>query len=228
MLDTGPLAGAVLNAVTDAAARPDPGSDDLGPLLARTALGDRAAFAALYRRTSARAFGVVLRIVSDRAQAEEVLQETYVKVWRAAAGFDAARSQPLTWLLSIARHGAIDALRRRRAEPATVSGHGDDEGGDDEGLLQRLPSDEPGPLELLRRASEAAQLERCMGALSGSQRTSLALAYYQGLSHQEVAQSMREPLGSVKSWVRRGLLSLRACLDRVAGLPARAGATGGH
>lgn len=193
-------------------------TDDLAQLLARIALGDRAAFDALYRKTSARAFGVVLRINTDRAQAEDVLQEVFVNVWRAAGSFDVARSQPMTWLLSVARNRAIDSLRRKQAQPATTSRYrssGDDPD-DDVDLLDAVASDEPGPLELLSQASEAARLGRCMDALSPEQRAGLALAYYQGLSHEEVALSMRRPLGTVKSWVRRGLLSLRQCLDHVA------------
>lgn len=203
-------------------------SRDLSALLARVALGDRQAFETLYRHTSAQLFGVVLRINRERGQAEEVLQEVYVNIWRAAGGFDAARSQPLTWLTSVARNRAIDSLRRRGSEPATVSrfqGHDDDEGGERD-LLAALPSEAAGPLELLDQASQAHALQQCMQALSGEQRSSLALAYYQGLSHAEVAEQMRQPLGTVKSWVRRGLLSLRSCLDRAAGLvsPAKGAA----
>jgi len=195
-------------------------SQELATLLSRVALGDRQAFEALYRATSSQLFGVVLRINSDRAQAEEVLQEVFVNIWRAAGGFDVARSQPLTWLNSVARNRAIDSLRRRAAEPATVSrftGLDDDEGGERD-LLEAMPSADAGPLELLDQAAQANALQQCMQALSGQQRSSLALAYYQGLSHAEVAEQMSQPLGTVKSWVRRGLLSLRACLDRAAGL----------
>ena len=98
-------------------------SHELAALLARTALGDRAAFARLYERTSGHLFAVVLRVQRDRAQAEDLLQEVYVNVWRAAAAFDAARAQPLTWLTSIARNRAIDSLRRRKTEVSTVSSH---------------------------------------------------------------------------------------------------------
>jgi len=195
-------------------------SHELAALLSRVALGDRRAFEALYQQTSAQLFGVVLRINSDRAQAEEVLQEVFVNIWRAAQGFDAALSQPLTWLTSVARNRAIDSLRRRAVEPATISrfsGLDDDEGGERD-LLEAMPSLEDGPLELLDQASQAHALQKCMQALTGEQRSSLALAYYQGLSHAEVAAQMSQPLGTVKSWVRRGLLSLRSCLDRAAGL----------
>jgi len=195
-------------------------AQELSRWLARIALGDRGAFESLYRKTAPTVLGVVLRINTNRGEAEEVLQEVYVNVWRAAGSFDVARSQPMTWLISVARNRAIDSLRRRKAEPATTSrfqSAGDDPD-DEQDILQVMPSEEPGPMELLSRASEAARLDRCMQALSREQRASIALAYYQGLSHQEVAQSLQQPLGSVKSWVRRGLLSLRGCLDQVAGL----------
>lgn len=184
----------------------------LRDLLARTALGDRAAFAELYRRTSAHLFGVVLRINRDRGQAEDVLQETYVNVWRAAGGFDAARAQPLTWLTSIARNRAIDSLRRQQAQPRLSSGEQDE----DEDVYDRAADDQPGPLELLQRVSDARALGACMEMLSAQQRQSVALAFYDGLSHAEVAARLHEPLGTVKSWVRRGLLALKACLDKAA------------
>ena len=184
----------------------------LHDLLARTALGDRAAFAELYRRTSAHLFGVVLRINRDRGQVEDVLQETYVNVWRAAGGFDAARAQPLTWLTSIARNRAIDSLRRQQAQPRLSSGEQDE----DEDVYDRAADDQPGPLELLQRVSDARALGACMEMLSAQQRQSVALAFYDGLSHAEVAARLHEPLGTVKSWVRRGLLALKACLDKAA------------
>lgn len=192
-------------------------SRELAALLSRVALGDRAAFATLYQLTSAHLLGVVLRINRDRAQAEDVLQEVYVNVWRAAQSFDAALSQPLTWLTSIARNRAIDSLRRRQAEPQTVStttaGGPDDD--DEHDMLQDLASDNSGPMELLSRAASARAIHGCMGGLSSEQQQSLALAFYQGLSHAEVAAHLKQPLGSVKSWVRRGLLALKACLERL-------------
>jgi RNA polymerase sigma factor (sigma-70 family) len=207
-------------------AAPDTWSDrsrDLAALLARTGLGDRAAFATLYERSNAHLFAVVLRINKDRSQAEDVLQEVYVKVWRSAAGFDAAQSQPLTWLTSIARHQAIDSLRRAQTQPQTLSVHHHDSTTDDDSdtnMLDHTASDAPGPLDLLSQASDARALSACMQHLSAPQRQSLALAFYDGLSHAEVAQHMGLALGTVKSWVRRALLSLKTCLDASADLDA--------
>jgi RNA polymerase sigma factor (sigma-70 family) len=186
----------------------------LADLLSRIALGDRAAFDRLYRDTSTHLLGVILRIQSDRAQAEDVLQEVYVNVWRAAQSFNPALSQARTWLNSIARNRAIDSLRRRQSEPQTVSRFqaGPDE--DETDMLQDIAADTPGPLALLEQAAEARALGECMQHLSGEQQHSLALAYYQGLTHAEVAQQLGHPLGTVKSWVRRGLQSLKTCLER--------------
>jgi RNA polymerase sigma-70 factor (ECF subfamily) len=152
--------------------------------------------------------------------AEELLQEIYVTLWKQAAGFDAARSQPLTWLTHIARNRAIDSLRRAEAQPQVArfaaGGDGDDDDADDaqRRALEALPDDAAGPFELLRQASEARQLGRCMEHLSAAQRQSVALAFYDGLSHAEVAERLRQPLGTVKSWVRRALLALKSCLDQ--------------
>lgn len=187
----------------------------LGDLLARCGLGDRAAFAELYRMTSAPLLGVVLRVQGDRTLAEDVLQEVYVNVWRAAGSFNAAQSQPMTWLSSIARNRAIDSLRRAQTQPQTISGGGDDDSEEDS-LLNQQADMGAGPLGLLERASDARQLQSCMQELSAAQRQSLALAFYDGLTHSEVADHMGQPLGTVKSWVRRGLTSLKGCLERAA------------
>lgn len=195
---------------------PPPPSDrsaELAGLLSRVALGDRAAFAALYRATSAHLFAVVLRIETDRAHAEDLLQDIYVNIWRGAAGFDAARAQPLAWLTSIARHRTIDSLRRGRTQVATVSTAVAAPDGEDElDLLAAVPGDDPGPLDLLMRAAEAHDVQHCVGSLSAEQQQCVALAYYRGLSHAEVADHLSQPLGTVKSWLRRALQALKACL----------------
>ena len=200
-------------------------SHDLSRLLARASLGDRAAFATLYERTSSHLFAVVLRINRDRAQAEDILQEVYVNVWRAARSFDAAQSQPLTWLTSIARNRAIDSLRRGHAQPqmqtfGAAAGSADNE---DESVYDTVADAAPGPLDLLSRASESRALADCMDKLSALQKQSVALAFFHGLSHAEVAAQLRQPLGTVKSWVRRALLTLKGCLSGAAQRDAASG-----
>jgi RNA polymerase sigma factor (sigma-70 family) len=189
---------------------------DLSRLLGRAGLGDRAAFATLYERTSSHLFAVVLRINRDRSQAEDILQEVYVNVWRAAQSFDAAQSQPLTWLTSIARNRAIDSLRRIQTQPKmqSLSGAaGIAAEAEDENVYDTVADASPGPLDLLSRASEARALDQCMEQLSALQRQSVALAFFHGLSHAEVAAQLRQPLGTVKSWVRRALMTLKSCLQ---------------
>ncbi len=188
-------------------------SRELSSLLARAGLGDRAAFARLYEHSSGHLLAVVLRIQRDRAQAEDLLQEIYVSVWKAAASFDAARSQPLTWMTHIARNRAIDSLRRASTQPRLESTTRDD---DDErpDASEALADPNPGPLELLGRASDARELSHCMEHLSPPQRQSVALAFFDGLSHAEVADHLKQPLGTVKSWVRRALQTLKGCLER--------------
>src|SRR5882724_5309092 len=146
-------------------------SRDLSRLLGRAGLGDRKAFAELYERSSAHLFGVILRINRDRAQAEDVLQEVYVNVWRAAQSFDAAQSQPLTWLTSIARNRAIDSLRRSQTQPqlrSSISANDPDE--EESDVYDSVADDAPGPLDLLSRAADARALHGCMEGLSASQR----------------------------------------------------------
>ena len=156
-------------------------SRELSQLLARAGLGDRAAFATLYERTSSHLFAVVLRINRDRAQAEDILQEVYVNVWRSAQGFDAAQSQPLTWLTSIARNRAIDSLRRAQTQPQLQSVHTSADDDHDEGTMYDQVADESdGPLDLLSRAADARELSRCMAGLSAAQRQSVALAFFDG------------------------------------------------
>jgi RNA polymerase sigma-70 factor (ECF subfamily) len=183
---------------------------ELPDLLARVALRDRAAFKRLYDATAPSLFGVALRIVKQRDRAEEVLQDAYVNVWNRAAGYQAGLSQPMTWLTAIVRNRALDELR-------SGARHAADSLEDEEsGTTHDIEDTQPGPLGLLERAADALAIRDCLDQIDGSQRQCLALAYYQGLSHSEVAAHIGSPIGSVKVWLRRGLDKLKRCLDRLA------------
>lgn len=175
--------------------------------LARVALGDRAAFARVYQATSAHLFGVALRILNRRDAAEDVLQEAFVSVWHHAGSYQAATSQPMTWLISIVRNRALDVVRsaavRHETEMPMTS----------EGEEVEIEDTAPTPLAMLTQATEAMAIRGCMDELDAAQRQCLALAYYQGMSHSEVAQHLQAPLGSVKAWVRRGLDRLKKCVE---------------
>lgn len=168
--------------------------------LAGCAAGSRPELERLYRATAPRLLGRLVALLGDRAQAEDALQEVYIKVWERARQFDATRGRPLTWMLSIARNHAIDLMRARRSRPSV----------DIEGL--ELADDGPGPAGQ-ESAATAALLARCLARLSEEQRRCLRLAYAGGRSQEEIAATLASPLGSVKSWIRRALLSLRECME---------------
>ncbi|MGH8746981.1 MAG: sigma-70 family RNA polymerase sigma factor [Burkholderiales bacterium] len=177
-------------------------SDPLVVLLAACARGDRQAFSRLYRDSSAKLFGVALRILRRQDWAEEVLQDCYVSIWQHAREYHSGRSAPMTWMTSIVRNRCLDRLRKPRLEVSDAEGE----------MIDNTVSDEPGPLATLERSKDAQALARCLQTLEARQRQAIALAFYDGLSHAELSSHLRQPLGTVKTWVRRGLLRLKACL----------------
>jgi len=183
-----------------------PASEDLAALVARVALGDRAAFERVYRATCAHLLGVAFRILNSRERAEEVLQEAFMNVWHGAGGFDASVAGPMTWLINIVRNRAIDALRSGKTERASALAL-------DEEAMDVAADATQQPQALLERSLEALRITRCMGELGASQRQALALAYYRGMVHTEIAQALGAPLGTAKAWVRRGLDKLKDCLE---------------
>ena len=181
-------------------------SADLAALLARVALGDRAAFERLYRATCGHLMGVALRIVGSTAWAEEVLQDAYVGVWHAAGSYDASVATPMTWLINVVRNKAIDAWRSGRSQRnATVAL-------DDEAHALSAEAQDSEPQQLLERSLQNLSIASCMAGLTPMQRQALALAYYRGLVHSEIAEVLGAPLGTAKAWVRRGLDKLKECL----------------
>lgn len=179
------------------------GEGELPLLLARCAAGDRAALEAFYRRTSAAVFGRVLRLVRDRGVAEEVLQETYLAVWRHAARFDRNAGSPMTWVTAIARYRALDRIQGRRPTLSL-----------DESDASERADPAPSPLEEVMSSEQRRTLERCLDELEEEARRSILLAFWRGFSYAEVAAAIGRPEGTVKSWIRRGLARLKGCVER--------------
>jgi RNA polymerase sigma-70 factor, ECF subfamily len=178
----------------------------LAELLARTALSDQAAYAELYRLTASHLYAVALRILREPAAAEDLLQEAYVSVWRHAGTYNPAKAKPQTWLTSIVRNRCLDQVRRREPDTVTMTRDEDE---------AEMEFEAPGPtaVELLIAGAEANSVRDCVDGLDGGQKQAIALAFYQGLSHAELAGHLKQPLGTVKSWVRRGLERLKKCLE---------------
>lgn len=180
--------------------------DDLPTLLSRVALRDRVAFERLYRATCAHLLSVAFRILNNRDRAEEVLQDAFMNVWHSASSYNPVVATPMTWLINIVRHKAIDALRSGKAERgATVVL--------DEDALAVAGDAAQEPHRLLADSLARARIDACMSALTASQRQALALAYYRGMVHTEIAVALNAPLGTAKAWVRRGLDKLKECLQ---------------
>lgn len=176
--------------------------DALEDLLSRVALGDRAAFRRLYERTSAKLFGVCLRILKDRGEAEDVMQEAFVKIWRSAGGYTQSNARPISWLAAIARNQSIDRLRARRPAAADL---------DD---IVDAADDAPSPEAQAVASDDRMRLERCMDGLELDHAAALRSAFLEGYTYEELAQRMAVPLGTMKSWIRRSLLKLKDCLQR--------------
>ncbi len=169
----------------------------------RLAQGDRNALEEIYRATSVKLFGICLRILGDRKEAEDALQEVYVNLWRRAGRYDPERASPITWLATFARNRAIDRLRsgrsRRRAAPVEAAALLADD---------RLAAD-----EALIDAEREARIHLCLDQLEDRQRDSIRTAFFEGATYAELAERRAVPLGTVKSWIRRGLARLKTCLE---------------
>lgn len=186
---------------------PAAGEADAGliaELIRRCAQRDPQACEELYRLVAPRLLACLLRMLHRRDAAEDALQDVFVQVWNRAGQFDATRGHPLAWLVSMARYRAIDVLRAQRAPLAAVPG-------DEESAA--LASHEPAPEETAELEQSASLLARCLAQLTAVQRRCVQLAFWEGHSHAQVALATGNPIGSVKSWIRRGLLSLKECLQ---------------
>jgi len=181
---------------------PDARSSRLITLLVLTARKDPDAFRELYDLTAGRLFATALRILRRRDWAEEILQESYIGIWDRAGSYRPDRGEALTWMIAIVRHRSVDWLRQtRHAAAAEV----------DIALAYETADARPGPFEHAVSSGHSTALDRCLGELEPAQRQSIALAFLHGLSHAEVAEHLQQPLGTVKSWIRRGLRRLSKC-----------------
>ena len=180
---------------------------DLNELLVRSGQGDVMAFQCLYNLSAPRLLAVCQRIIKQTDVAEEVLQESFIKIWQAAQQFNSQRGQAITWMIAIVRHQAINQLRSQAQRQANIEDAWEDE------ETESWVSADPLPEHLHELNEQAARLYGCLEHLSLAQRQCLLAAYYEGRSHSELAKDFKKPLGTVKAWIRRGLEQLRGCLQ---------------
>jgi len=174
---------------------------DISGLIARVALGDRAAFDLLYQGTSAKLFGVLLRLLNDRAEAEDALQEVYVRIWQRADRYSASGASAMSWLIAIARNHGIDRLRARK------------DGHQDISQMPELEDKDPTPEMNAMASSERVQIDICLDELDSNRAQAVRGAYLEGYSYQELADQNKVPLNTMRTWLRRSLAKLRECLD---------------
>jgi RNA polymerase sigma-70 factor (ECF subfamily) len=182
--------------------QPDDLDQQLESLLIRCAEADAGALQRLYELTSPVLFACLTRILRRRALAEEALQDVFVSIWQRAGQFSAARGRPMSWMMSIARYRAIDLLRHERSAPVLVPD-----------LPERAEAPEDSKDDAVSWMPASALVERCLSLLTDRQKNCLELAFIGGNSHEDIARLTGNPLGTVKSWIRRGLQSLRKCLE---------------
>jgi RNA polymerase sigma factor (sigma-70 family) len=187
-----------------------PDDMELIQLLARVANRDETALRALYDRCSSKLYGLAMRVVGNREWAEDVLQEAFITIWRIAGDYRGTLSPPMAWMGLIVRSRALDFLRRRAAERDGRTQSLDDE------LADTLPADSADPVNATLASEQAWALKQCLEKLENKQREVVSLAYLRDLSHGELSTQLRLPLGTVKTWIRRGLAQLRLCMARFA------------
>ncbi len=175
---------------------------DISKLIVRTSTGDRTAFDLLYRHTSAKLFGVCLRILHDRAEAEEALQEVFVKIWTKADRFAVSELSPISWLVAVARNQAIDRLRARKPVGAMI------------GAALEITDPAPGPEAAAVASSERGRIDLCLDELEENRAAAVRGAYLDGDSYAELAERFDVPLNTMRTWLRRSLMKLRECLER--------------
>src|SRR6185437_5276206 len=176
-------------------------TDGLSQLLRGVAQRDRSAFAKVYQATSAKLYGIVLRILRRRDIADEVLQEVYVKIWERAADFDSEKASPISWMAAIARNRALDEVRRK--QPVALEDHPE---------VQDFASDDETALAAVMRSEDGRRLAEYLKRLEPDRRQMVVFAYCEGLSRDELAKKYGQPVNTIKTWLRRSLAQLKGCL----------------
>lgn len=177
-------------------------SEDLSALIQRVGLGDRQAFRTLYSLTSPKLYAVCLRVLREKSDAEDALQEVYIKVWHGAPRYAVTGQSPVSWLAAIARNHAIDRIRARKPQAVAITD------------APEVPDDGPDPEQAVLAAAERQRIEDCLSRLKAERADAVRAAYVEGHSYQDLAERFRLPLNTVRTWLRRSLLQLRECLQR--------------
>lgn len=179
-------------------------------LIDRIALADEKALRELYELTSSRLYGVAVRVVTNREWAEDVLQEAFINIWKIAGDYKATLSPPMAWMALVVRSRGLDFLRRRASDRADKMQELDDV------ISDTVAGDSPNPLDIAQASEQAKALHNCLSLLDNKQREVVSLAYMRDMSHGELAEQLKLPLGTVKTWIRRGLEQLRGCMAKLA------------
>lgn len=190
--------------------KPESPNSQLIALLDRIALADESALKELYGLTSSKLYGVAVRVVTNREWAEDVLQEAFLNIWKVAGTYKASLSPPMAWMGLLVRSRGLDFLRRRASDRADRMQELD------EVITDTVAGDSPNPMDTTQASEQAWALHQCLSQLENKQREVVSLAYLRDLSHSELAEQLKLPLGTVKTWIRRGLEQLRGCMGKFA------------
>ena len=174
----------------------------LETLLPLVAAGDKLAFASLYQASSAKLLGIILRIIKERAKAEDILQDVFLKIWQRAGDYQSGRGSALAWMATIARNRALDMVRASQRQMV-----------DSDAVMEELPDEAKDPLAAQMQLEDATRLKHCLEGLEDAPRTMVILAYQDGLSREDLSQRFAIPVATVKTWLRRNLQKLRHCLE---------------
>ena len=190
--------------------KPESPDTALIALIDRVALADEKALRELYELTSSKLYGVAVRVVTNREWAEDVLQEAFINIWRIAGDYKATLSPPIAWMALVVRSRGLDFLRRRASDRADRMQELDDV------ISDTVAGDSPNPMDVAQASEQAKALHGCLSRLDNKHREVVSLAYMRDLSHSELAEQLQLPLGTVKTWIRRGLEQLRGCMAKLA------------